>query len=78
VPLPGKPAPVPAVLGDEHEVAAIFAHRRRGRGYQFLTFLKGTGTHDAAWQPTRVFIDPDDTMAQGLRKYLDENQISFQ
>jgi hypothetical protein len=47
VPLPEKPAPVPAVLEDKHEVEAILAHRRRGRCYQFLTLLKGTANHDA-------------------------------
>jgi hypothetical protein len=76
-PLPDNPAPVPAVLGDEHEVEAILAHRRRGRGYQFLTLLKGTATHDAEWQPTRDIIDPDGTMTKDLRTYLDENQVSL-
>jgi hypothetical protein len=32
VPLPEKTAPVPTVLEYEHEVEAILAHRRRGRG----------------------------------------------
>jgi hypothetical protein len=67
VPLPEKPAPVPVVLGDEHEVEAILAHRRRDRGYQFMTLLKGTATRDAEWQPTRDLIDPDGTMTQALR-----------
>jgi hypothetical protein len=75
VPLPEKPAPVPAALGDERGVEAILAHRRRGRGYQFLTLLKGTGTHDAELQPIRDFIDPDGTMTQALRIYLDKNHV---
>ena len=61
-PIPERPVPVPTVYGDEHVVEKILKHRKRGRGYQFLTLMKGVPTHDAVWQPTRDFVDSDETV----------------
>lgn len=41
------PAPAPTKHGDEMEAEAILDHRRRGRGCQLLTFMKGQPRHDA-------------------------------
>lgn len=56
-------------------VEKILSHRRRGRGYQFLTLLKGTPQHDAEWQPVRDFVDSDGTMNQEFDKYIKQNNI---
>ena len=40
IPVPERSAPVPTPLGDEYVVEEILAHRRRGRGLQFLTLMK--------------------------------------
>ena len=39
--IPAEPEPVPRIEGNEYEVENILAHRRKGRGYQFLTLMKG-------------------------------------
>jgi hypothetical protein len=76
-PVPVRPDPVPTDLGPEYEVEAILAHRRRGRGYQFLTLMKGDPIHDAEWQPTRDFVDTDGTVTETLQTYLDEHGLAL-
>ena len=74
-PIPPVPAPVPAIEGDEIEVEAILNHRKRGRGNQFLTLMKGSPTHDASWQPTRDFIDRDGTKTGIWLEYIRKKNI---
>lgn len=61
--IPKRPVPVPDADGSLlHEVDSILAHRRRGKGYQWLTLMKGAPQHEASWQPTRDFVDDDGTL----------------
>jgi hypothetical protein len=64
-------------LGPEYEVESIIAHRPRGRGYQFLTLLKGDPPHDTDWQPFRDFIDADGTMTEALQHCLREHNLDL-
>jgi len=52
-----RPEPIPSVDGDEYIVEKILNHRKKGKGYQFLTLWKGYPEHDATWQKTSDFID---------------------
>ncbi len=70
-----RPQPVPTVDGEEHVVDKVLAHRKRGRGYQFLTQMKGEPDHDATWQPTRDFVDNDGTVTEVWHDYIVENNI---
>ena len=70
-----KPAPIPTIHGEEHIVEKILNHRPRGRGYQFLTLMKGAPNHDAEWQPTSDFVDPDGTVNAVWQTYIQENDI---
>ena len=56
-------------------VGKILSHRKRGRGYQFLTLMKGDPDHDAVWQPTRDFVDSDGTVTDVWHKYIVENHL---
>jgi hypothetical protein len=76
-PVPVRPAPVATESGPEYEVEYILAHRPRGRGYQFLTLMKGDPLHDAEWQPARDFIDADGTMTEALQRYLREHNLDL-
>ena len=73
--LPSRPDPVPTVDGEEFVVDKILQHRKRGRGFQFLTLMKGSPTHDAEWQPARDFIDKDGTMTEPFLEYIKEHGI---
>ena len=42
-----RPEPVQAEEGEEYEVEAIVKHKKRGKGYRFLTLTKVEPTHDA-------------------------------
>ena len=70
VPIPAIPAPLPALEGQEYEVESILSHRKKGRGYQFLTLMKGSPTHDAEWQPKKDFVDKDGTMNEKFYDYI--------
>ena len=74
-PVAERPAPVPTVHGVEEVVEKILKHRSRGRGYQFLTLMKGAPTHDAEWQPSRDFVDKDGTVTEVWQKYIREHDI---
>ena len=65
--------PIPRIEGDDYEVEKILAHRREGSGYQFLTLIKGSSTHDAKWHPTKEFVDRDGTRTKLQLKYIREN-----
>ena len=65
-PIPQRPTPVPTPTGEEYEVDKTLSYRKRGRDFQFLTLMKGSSTHDAMWQPTRDFVDPDGTTTLSL------------
>ena len=71
-----KPAPVTGEDGDlEFEVGSILSHRKRGRGFQFLTLMKGAPRHEAAWQPTGDFVDRDGTVTKVFLDYIVEHGI---
>ena len=70
-----RPDPVPTAEGKEYVVDKILRHRRRGRGYQFLTLMKGDPTHEAEWQPMRDFIDKDGTMNAKFLEYIKKQNI---
>lgn len=75
LPVPPRPDPVPTFEGEEHVVEAILKHKRRGRGYLFLTLMKGAPTHEAEWQPTRDFVDKDGTVTDAWHQYIVEKNI---
>jgi len=74
-PVKPKPEPVPMIEGDEYFVEKILNHRKRGRGYQFLTHMEGLPEHEAEWQPTRDFIDTDGTMNDKFLSYIKSKNI---
>lgn len=53
---------------------AILNHRKRGRGYLFLSLMKGDPQHEVQWQSTRDFVEPDSTN-QALVDYLHEHGL---
>ena len=73
--IPRRPDPVPAPEGEEYVVDNILKHRRRGKGFQFLTLMKGSPTHDAEWQPTRDFVDKDGTINDKFLEYIKSQGI---
>lgn len=75
VPVSPRPDPVPAVEGDEFIVESILKHRKRGRGFQFLTLMKGEPPHDAEWLPTRNFVDEDGTKNDKFLEYIRKHNI---
>ncbi len=74
-PVPPRPDLVPAVEREEYIIDRILQRRKRGRGYQFLTLMKGSPAHDAEWQPTADFVDRDGTMTEPFAKYIKENKL---
>lgn len=70
-----RPLPIPTIEGEEHTVEAILQHRKRGKGYQFLTLMKGAPRHDAEWQPTRDFVDEDGTVTGIWYDYIKQHGI---
>ena len=68
--LPGRPELVPAIDGNEYIVEEILAHRKKGRGYQFLTIWKRYPSHDASWQPTTDFAYRDGSLNDAWHKYI--------
>lgn len=75
LPIQLKPAPVPAIDGDEQVVEKILQHRKRGRGFQFLTQMKGDPSHDVTWQPSRDFVDRDGTVTAVWHEYIYKHVI---
>ena len=78
-PVVPKPDPVPGAGGEEeYHVEEILKHRKRGKGYQFITTWKGYPSHDAEWEPSRNFIEKDGTMNQKFYEYIKKNDIMTQ
>jgi len=77
VPVPPTPASVPEVGSGAllYKVDKLLKHRKRGRGYQFLTLLEGVPRHEAVWQPSRDFIDADGTLTEAFHKYIVEHGL---
>ena len=69
-PFPTLPVPVTSAGGDSFVVDKILGHRKRGRGYQWLTLMKDAPQHDAQWQPTKDFVDNDGTLTKAFHDYL--------
>lgn len=63
------------VEGEEYIVEKILKHRKSGRGYQFLTLMKGEPQHDSKWQPTSDFVAKDDTVTDVWLYYIKNNNI---
>lgn len=74
-PVQSRPEPVPMIEGEEYVVDRILNHRKRGRGYQFLTLMKGSQEYDAEWQPARDFIDTDGTINDKFLAYIKSKNI---
>ena len=70
-----RPDPIPAVVEMEYEVEKILKHRKRGQGYQWLTLMKGTPTHEAQCQPTGDFADEDKTTTKAFYGYIKKNNL---
>ena len=77
-PLLEPPDPIPVDGVEEYEVDEILSHRKRGKGYQFLTAWKGYPSHDAVWLPSRNFIDSQGTINESFLKYIKQNDILHQ
>jgi hypothetical protein len=75
--VPVRLTPVPTASGPEFEVESILAHRRCGRGYQFLALMWGNPIHNAEWQPARNFIDPNDITTEALHKYIHDHNLDL-
>ena len=72
--------PTPIDVGGgkiEFKVKSILAHRKRGRGWQFLTLMENEADHDAAWLPTRNFVADDGTITQALLQYTQHHDIEL-
>jgi len=70
-----RPEPIPTIQGEEYIVEKILGHRKKGRGYQFLTLWKGYPNHDATWQKTADFIDHRGNKNVIWQDYLRQNGI---
>jgi len=73
--LPPKPDPVPMQDEEEFVVEKVLNHRKRGKGYQWLTLMKGEPTHEATWLPTRNVMDEDGTLTEKFHEYIVSNDI---
>ena len=74
--LPIRPTPVIGTDGfEELPVASILRHRRRGKGYQWLTLYSGTPQHEARWLPTTAFIDDDGTTTEAFQRYIKQHHL---
>lgn len=71
--IPERPAPVPKDEGNDYLVEKILKHRKRGRGYQFHTKLKGAPHHNVMWQTTRDFRGKDGIVTEALHTYIVDN-----
>ena len=74
-PVVQRPDPVPTVEGNEYLVDKILKHGKRGRGYQFLTIMKGAPTHDAEWQPSCDCYHTNGTINEEFLNYVKKNNI---
>lgn len=60
---PSEPTPIPVNENEELEfnVDWILAHRKRGKGFQWLALLDVFPTYDAQWQQPIYFTGKDGT-----------------
>lgn len=73
---PPRPAPIPQDDGTSLiEVDRILHHRKRGKGYQWLAAYTGAPLHEARWQPTSDFLDPDGTITKAFHDYITQNGL---
>lgn len=56
-------------------VSKILGHRKRGRGYQWLTLLEEAAKHEAERQPTKDFVDADGTLTAVFPDYVKEHAL---
>lgn len=74
--IPELPVPMPDIDGSLlHVIDSILADRRRGKGYQWITLMKGAPQHDAAWQPTRYFVDDDCMLTATFLDYIKKHNL---
>jgi len=64
------PVPEPNTGAPLYMVEESLGHRKRGRGFQWLTLMEGTPRHEACWQPTKDFIDSDGTLTKAFHVYI--------
>ena len=74
-PQPQAPDPIPVDGAEEYEVEEILSHRKRGKGFQFLTSWKGYPSHEAIWLPSRNFIDSHGVINPSFLDYIRRNDI---
>lgn len=55
------------------EVQKIIQHKVNGSGYSSLTVEKSKSRHEAQWQPTSDFIDPDGTITEAFHTHIVRN-----
>lgn len=58
------------------EVERVLAHRRGGKGFQFLTLFKWAPNPEAEWKPLREFVDADGTITAALHSYTIDQKNS--
>lgn len=59
-----RPAHGPGIGGGEHIVNTILSPQQRGGEFQFLRLMKGDSHYEAVWQPTKDFLDNDETVSE--------------
>lgn len=62
-------------IGGVIMVSRILSHRKRGRGWQFLTLYQNASMHEAEWKPLRDFVDPDNTITKDLHDFIVEHDM---
>lgn len=71
------PEPVRQMDGEDlFDVDRILKRRRRRRGFQWLTLMRGSNIHKASWQPTKFFIDSDSIVTAAFLDYVNYNILS--
>lgn len=76
--IPEKPALSPAEEVDKNIMEKILAHKRKGRGYQFLTLMESDTLHGAVWKPSSDFVGRHEIITYILLKYMQEHNVLSQ
>lgn len=53
-------------------VEPILVHRRRGRGYEWLTLMQNSNTHNEQWQSNKDCIDANGTLTKAFHDCIIE------
>ena len=53
----------------------LLQHCKKGHVFQLLTLMKCCLGHDAEWQPTKDFADPNGTMNNNFYNYIKRKEI---